>query len=221
MWTLPSSSAATNTTARVSYLHGPPHLVVVLHCPVHKRCNYGPVMVFCPSELSIGGVVKLDRDKLLRAREVLGYGVEKTAEEAGVSKNSVLRAEHEGDIRPVTARKIAGALGVRVADLLEEERSKARALSPRDAEPETALTDDVVIFEAPYSSASFDEVMDEAREVIRGAKSLHVPEGMHHLALLIDNDKVEVRAKASASPASRTRRGRRATTKTRNNRETA
>ena len=76
--------------------------------------------------------MKLDREKLLRAREMLGYGVEKTAEEAGVSKNSVLRAEHEGDIRPVTARKIAGALGVRVADLLEEEEPspKVSSLAP-------------------------------------------------------------------------------------------
>ena len=62
--------------------------------------------------------MKLDRDKLIRAREMLGYGVEKTAEEAGVSKNSVLRAEHEEDIRPVTARKIAAALEVEVRDLL-------------------------------------------------------------------------------------------------------
>jgi transcriptional regulator with XRE-family HTH domain len=67
--------------------------------------------------------LKLDRDKLQRAREMLGYSIETTAEEAGVSKNSVLRAEHEDDIRPVTARKIAGALGVRVADLLPKAQS--------------------------------------------------------------------------------------------------
>ncbi len=42
-------------------------------------------------------------------------------EKAGTSKNSVLRAEHEGEIRPLTARKIAEALGVEVADLLLEE----------------------------------------------------------------------------------------------------
>jgi transcriptional regulator with XRE-family HTH domain len=75
-----------------------------------------------------GGALKLDRDKLIRAREMLGYGLEKTAEEAGVSKNSVLRAEHEEDIRPVTARKIAAALDVRVADLIgESENLKAEA----------------------------------------------------------------------------------------------
>ena len=65
-----------------------------------------------------GGALKLDRDKLIRAREMLGYGIETTAGAAGVSKNSVLRAEHEEDIRPVTARKIAAALEVEVRDLL-------------------------------------------------------------------------------------------------------
>jgi transcriptional regulator with XRE-family HTH domain len=62
--------------------------------------------------------LKLDKERLQRAREMLGYGLEKTAQEAGVSKNSVLRAEHEEDIRPGTARKIAEALRVPVADLI-------------------------------------------------------------------------------------------------------
>jgi transcriptional regulator with XRE-family HTH domain len=79
--------------------------------------------------------LKLDRDKMLRGREVLGYGVEKTAQEAGVSKNSVLRAEHGEDIRPVTARKIAGALGVRVADLLSEESEALKAEALPSLEP--------------------------------------------------------------------------------------
>lgn len=77
--------------------------------------------------------MKLDRDRLIRAREMLGYGVEKTAEEAGVSKNSVLRAEHEEDIRPGTARKIAAALGVAVADLLEADTPKGQAPPPLEA----------------------------------------------------------------------------------------
>jgi transcriptional regulator with XRE-family HTH domain len=61
--------------------------------------------------------VKLDRDNLIRARERCGYSIETVAEEAGIAKNSVLRAEHGEDIRPLTARKIAAALGVEVADL--------------------------------------------------------------------------------------------------------
>lgn len=70
-----------------------------------------------------GGTLKLDRAKLQRARKMLGYAIETVAEQAGISKNSVLRAEHEEDIRPVTARKIAAALGVRVADLIGESES--------------------------------------------------------------------------------------------------
>jgi DNA-binding XRE family transcriptional regulator len=62
---------------------------------------------------------------------MLGYGLETTAQEAGVSKNSVLRAEHEEDIRPVTARKIAAALHVSVADLIgESETLKAQPPLP-------------------------------------------------------------------------------------------
>ena len=75
--------------------------------------------------------MRFNRKKLLRARELLGYGIEKVAKEAGVSKNSVLRAEHEGDIRPLTARKIAAALGVSVADLIgESETLKAQPPLP-------------------------------------------------------------------------------------------
>jgi transcriptional regulator with XRE-family HTH domain len=65
--------------------------------------------------------LKFDGDKVRLARLQLAYGLDKTAEEGGVSKNSVLRAERGEEIRPGTARKIAAALGVRVADLLTEE----------------------------------------------------------------------------------------------------
>jgi transcriptional regulator with XRE-family HTH domain len=67
-----------------------------------------------------GGVLRLDRTELIRARERLGWAIETVAEKARVSKNSVLRAEHGEDIRPLTARKIAAALGVTVADLYRE-----------------------------------------------------------------------------------------------------
>ena len=63
--------------------------------------------------------MRLDGDKVRRARERLGYSMEMTGEEAEVSKNSILRAEHGEDIRPVTARRISRALGVEVADLIE------------------------------------------------------------------------------------------------------
>jgi transcriptional regulator with XRE-family HTH domain len=89
-------------------------------------------------------LVKLDRDNLIRARERLGYSIETVAEEAGIAKNSVLRAEHGEDIRPLTARKIATALGVEVADLY------AGANDPKGEAP-------------PWLEPSFNDVIEERR----------------------------------------------------------
>lgn len=105
--------------------------------------------------------MKLDRDKLIRAREMLGYGLETTAERAGVSKNSVLRAEHEEDIRPVTARKIAAALEVRVADLV----GKAEAPEQPDTFVDTLLRAPSI----PAEELS-DEDLAEIRRVLAGGK---------------------------------------------------
>jgi transcriptional regulator with XRE-family HTH domain len=73
---------------------------------------------------------------------MLGYGIETTAQAAGVSKNSVLRAEHGEDIRPLTARKIAGALNVEVADLLGAEYPKGESRSSLEPSLEDALADE-------------------------------------------------------------------------------
>jgi transcriptional regulator with XRE-family HTH domain len=75
------------------------------------------VLLFVQVSCTNGGALKLDRDNLIRARERRGFAIETVAEKAGIAKNSVLRAEHGEHIRPLTARKIAGALGVEVADL--------------------------------------------------------------------------------------------------------
>jgi DNA-binding XRE family transcriptional regulator len=88
--------------------------------------------------------LRLDRDRLIRAREMLGYGIETTARAAGVSKNSVLRAEHGDDIRPATARKIAKALNVEVADLYGEREY------PKGEAP-------------PWPEPSFNDVIEERR----------------------------------------------------------
>lgn len=65
--------------------------------------------------------MKLDRKRMQYARDRLGYSLAMVSEEAGVAENTAIRAEREDEIRPVTARKIAAALGVRVADLIGEE----------------------------------------------------------------------------------------------------
>jgi transcriptional regulator with XRE-family HTH domain len=67
-------------------------------------------------------LVQLDGNKVLRVRELLGYGIAQAAEAAGVSKNSILAAEHGKNINPGTARKIAKGYGVTIADLVAEDR---------------------------------------------------------------------------------------------------
>ncbi len=42
------------------------------------------------------------------------------AAESGLTENTIVRAEHDRDIRPTSARKLAAALGVTVADLVQE-----------------------------------------------------------------------------------------------------
>jgi transcriptional regulator with XRE-family HTH domain len=105
--------------------------------------------------------LKLDRHRLQRAREMLGYGIEKTAQEAGVSKNSVLRAEHEQDIRPVTARKIAQALHVPVADLLPKAQSPL-PLEYEPAEPQRARIEEAQ--DIDEAARIFEEAIKERME---------------------------------------------------------
>jgi DNA-binding XRE family transcriptional regulator len=119
----------------------------------------------------MGGALKLDRDKLIRAREMLGYAVETTAQEAGVSKNSVLRAEHEEDIRPVTARKIAAALGVRVADLIGESETLKAEAPPLEPSLEDALAEERRLH---YLNPWADYVQLLARNVEREIEQGHV-----------------------------------------------
>lgn len=85
--------------------------------------------------------MRFDSNKMRQARDRLGLSMEMVGEKADVSKNSVLRAEHGDDIRPVTARRIAQALGVEVAELVEElavPRVKAPLL-PEDEQRRSAL----------------------------------------------------------------------------------
>ena len=65
--------------------------------------------------------MKLDEDKVRASRERQGLTVALLAQRARTSKNTILSAEHGGDIRPTTARKIAAALGVVISDLLPED----------------------------------------------------------------------------------------------------
>jgi DNA-binding XRE family transcriptional regulator len=137
--------------------------------------------------------LKLDRNRLRQAREMLGYGLEKTAQEAGISKNSVLRAEHEEDIRPVTARKIAAALDVDVADLLEGGWWQAFENSQRfRAAAKERLGARLSLWEVTRNEGASDEkqrrlldevglVLDEATETLRRLQE-NLSEGLDHTA---------------------------------------
>lgn len=67
--------------------------------------------------------MKLDEYRVRGRRERLGLTLAMLARKAGTSKNTILSAEHGADIRPTTARKIAEALDVEIADLLGEAES--------------------------------------------------------------------------------------------------
>lgn len=154
--------------------------------------------------------------KLREMRELEGLTQKELADVSGVSVRSVAGYEGGAHVRPNTARKLANALDVEVADLVGvDARPKARVLSPRDAEAVTASPDGEVLFEVPCPSGNYEEGMAEA---IRGAKRHHVPEDML-LNFVLGDGKVEVRITPKSS--SRTRRRRRPTTKTRNDRKTA
>ena len=71
--------------------------------------------------------MKLNGNRIKRSREKLGFTLDMVGEQAGLSPQSVFRAEHGGEIQPSTARKLAGALGVTIADLMEEETASPKA----------------------------------------------------------------------------------------------
>jgi transcriptional regulator with XRE-family HTH domain len=64
--------------------------------------------------------MKLKRERVRYARDRLGWSLRMVGEKAGTNAATVLRAEHGHEIRPSTARKIACALGVEVADLVPD-----------------------------------------------------------------------------------------------------
>ncbi len=64
--------------------------------------------------------MKLDTNRVRRARYELGYTLEEVSSEAEVAKGTAIRAEHGREIQASSARKIAGVFGLRVADLLPD-----------------------------------------------------------------------------------------------------
>ena len=153
---------------------------------------------------------------LREMRELQGLTQKELADVSGVSLRSIAGYEGGASVRPNTARKLAKALDVKVAELVGgDARPKGRVLSPRDTEAVTAPPDGEVLFEVPCPSGNYEEAVAEA---LREAERHHVPEDML-LSLVLGVGKVEVRITPKSS--SRIRRRRRLTTKARDDRETA
>ena len=71
---------------------------------------------------SLSAVVKLTRLRAARERRALTQG--ELAVKAGVSRQTVVKIERGIEPRPPTIRKLARALGVEPADLMEPEAAR-------------------------------------------------------------------------------------------------
>jgi DNA-binding XRE family transcriptional regulator len=112
--------------------------------------------------------LKFDSKKVRRARELQGYSLDTAAKEVGVAKNSFLRAEREEEIRPVTARKIAAGLQVRVADLIKEEEADPLAEAPQQLTAGVSADLRWRVFSnfEHATRALLEDVPDEERQVV-------------------------------------------------------
>ncbi len=104
--------------------------------------------------------MRLAPNKVREAREQLGLSIVEIAQNAKVSPNSVSRAENDREIRPMTARRIAQALGVEVADLYP--KGKAAASPPESEAGEARRAIDM-------SLENFREALSEASDAGDGA----------------------------------------------------
>ena len=154
-----------------------------------------------PSERQIGGWVEIP--KLREVRELQGLTQKELADVSGVSVRSVAGYEGGAHVRPNTARKLANALNVDVADLMGvDAHPKADALPPRD--PDAAALESEVIFNAGYSPDNYDKIIAMATEVAREERPHRVIPGVTQIKIYIDSDNIEVRAE----PVSRSSRSR-------------
>jgi transcriptional regulator with XRE-family HTH domain len=107
--------------------------------------------------------LKLDEDRVRRKRERLGLTVAMLAQKAGTSKNTILSAEHGGDIRPTTARKIAKALDVEIDDLLGESEGPLGEARPSQLTLNGAFEEER---RRAYLMAFWDEVRTKSGEIL-------------------------------------------------------
>jgi transcriptional regulator with XRE-family HTH domain len=150
--------------------------------------------------------------KLREMRELQGLTQQELADVSGVSVRSVAGYEGGAGVRPNTARKLAKALDVKVADLVGVAYPKARALSPLDTEAAAvALPDYEVVYEAEYSPDEWQVVWALATEMAQRVRPRYKDEGMQ-LVLFDSGEKMELRVQPTAPLSTRSRlKGRRST----------
>ena len=119
--------------------------------------------------------MRLDPEKVRRARESLGYSIEATGEKGDLSPNSVLRAEHGEEIRPSTARRLAKALNTEVV-----------ALYPKA--------------EAPSSPTPAEAVREERRTAGAGGDELSAGPSRRQVAIEEAQEAIEALLKESGVP---------------------
>jgi transcriptional regulator with XRE-family HTH domain len=138
----------------------------------------------------------------LRAwREAKGHSQRSLAKEANINHFTVLRAERGEDIRPTNAAKIAGALGITVADLMAEEDRPPAPLSggpspSTSGQPRTeALLENPHIVDwvsehegkhAAMSDAEFEDYL--LNDVDPEIDEDGIPQGLVRLGKLLDEE---------------------------------
>jgi transcriptional regulator with XRE-family HTH domain len=87
--------------------------------------------------------------RLREWREAMGETQVTLADKSGVAEHTISRIEHGASLRPTTARKLADALGVAVADLMES--PPVLALAGKAKAPDTGSsvdsTEEVITFD--------------------------------------------------------------------------
>jgi transcriptional regulator with XRE-family HTH domain len=87
--------------------------------------------------------------RLREWREAMGETQVTLADKSGVAEHTISRIEHGASLRPTTARKLADALGVAVADLMES--PPVLALAGKAKAPDTGSsvdsTEEIITFD--------------------------------------------------------------------------
>jgi transcriptional regulator with XRE-family HTH domain len=109
--------------------------------------------------------------RLREWREAMGETQATLGERSGVAEHTISRIEHGASLRPTTARKLADALGVAVADLMERPPVPLGEAPPETGRPiyrevheAVAVSDDVKRQLTPYFDALIYELAREGFE---------------------------------------------------------